>query len=572
MAGNREARTRITGDSRRLDSVLGTARKKFDRFGKAVKKDVGRSFRSLRQSLATIAGFAGVGGFTLAGQQVKDFETKLTRLQIAADQTPASMAKTRDQVRGLADSWGVASDDILSGLAKFVERTGDFDQGVASLEAMTKVSAATGSAMTDVAATAAALRDNLKIDGSDMERAFSILIEQGKAGSVELRDLSTLMAGLSPQFAQFAGGRGVEGMANIGAVMQALAKGFGTAEEASTGFRAMMGSVVKQAARFEEAGVKVFVENPRTGQKEARNFLDIMDDIAGSKLAKDPERLAKAFGREEALRAFIQYQDNRDLIRELTADLESAAALNKDATTFRDSGAGKFARAMERFKNVVAKVLTPERIEALGRAMGKLADAMGFLADHAGLALAVFAGAKFGPTFWVEMSKGTDRFAKALRGVNKVMGSLTAAVPTFFAGWEFGKLIDGATGLSDALAGIEAQNSSDMDPFERRVHRDTIRSFQHRGMSPEESVQTLMDAMRRDGVDERTIAQKINGLVIKDANNVPIVADFANGSTNIRRRDKGGGGLLDRIRQKVDVVVRVSDDRVTAEVQERRNP
>jgi hypothetical protein len=206
---------------------------------------------------------------------------------------------------------------------------------------------------------------------------------QGKKGSIELKDLAQEMASVAPSFAQFAGGTGVEGMTEMGAALQFIRQGFGGSAEAATGFRALMVSLNRNADKFQKAGVQMFDKDPATGELRLRKFRDLVMEIGDSPLARDPTKLTKAFGSDEAKRAFDQLWANRDALAGLVEESQNAKAVQQDLDRYMQSDAGKVKKAWEEAKNALAEAFTPERIQAFVAALVKAAEALGWVVDKA---------------------------------------------------------------------------------------------------------------------------------------------------------------------------------------------
>jgi hypothetical protein len=374
---SRRAQIELGLDPKGLDPGIADARSKLRGFEDAIRRDQKR--RRSKGAGAVIAG--AVGGFTASATnramdyaadvagEVIDIERALTRLQIATGRTPREMEGFRAKLAAISKESGIARVSLLEGTSAYVALTGDAAGAEAALATFARVANASGATMEDIAATGAALKDNLGIDPKDFEAGFGVLIEQGKAGAIELKELATLLSGLAPSFAQFKGGKGLGGMADLGASFQATRKGFGSAAEAATGVRALMVAINRSAGRFQAAGVKIFSKNPKTGKKELRGFLEIVDAIGRSKLAKDPTALTKAFGSDEAKRAYDQLILNRNLVRDLAAAGADGATVGRDAAAFLESDAGRLTKAMNALKESVAASLSPERIQAFASAL-----------------------------------------------------------------------------------------------------------------------------------------------------------------------------------------------------------
>jgi TP901 family phage tail tape measure protein len=356
----------IKADPKALEKALASSRKSLRAFGNSVKKIGGKIWGGGKSALGSIGSGIGISaGMGIAENinSIRDFERNLVRLQIAAGKTPAEMGKIRDSIMDVSKSTGIAAADILAGTQTYVDLTGDVEGATAAMTAFARISQASGSSVSDVATATAALRESMKLDPGDIEAAFSGLIMQGKAGAVSVKDFAGELASLAPQFAKF-GGSGLLGIADLGAAFQVARKGFGSASEAATGLQNLMTALSRNADKFEKAGVKIFDKDPKTGAKRFRGFVDILDGISNSKLAKDPTLLTKAFGSVEAQQAFDMLRSNREELEKIYAAGQDAGAVQRDLDAFLQSSAGRTDVAMNNLKIAIAEAFTPERIKA----------------------------------------------------------------------------------------------------------------------------------------------------------------------------------------------------------------
>lgn len=393
---NPRATVEITASSRKLGRGLKEARDEFSEFGRGIRRSIaGESLMSKAGGSAVgnmvASGAQAVGGFLV--DQFKEtlaFEDALTRLGITARKSPEYMRAFGNSVRQTSSATGVAASEILGGASAYVALTGDMDGASTAASQWARVAQATGSTVSDVAQSAAALKQNLKIDPADMEAAFSALAVQGKEGAIELRDLSQELAQIAPQWANFEGGSGLQGLKELGAAMQIVKRGFGgDAGETTTGLQSFLNSVRQHARQLKGAGVEVFTTDEK-GNKRLKNVLEIVDAIGDSKLMKNPTALGKALGRVEALRAFEQLHENRKELEQLVETASDANVINRDLGTYLDSAAGRQKVAWQQAKNEIAAAFTPERIELFTKAvtgavsaLAKVVSAIGAVLDGA---------------------------------------------------------------------------------------------------------------------------------------------------------------------------------------------
>lgn len=386
MASSPEARAILRADNSKLRRDLRKARRLFSRtFGRVASRIRGTLSKAL-SPLASPLGVAGAGaGIALAAKDVFGFERQLTRLGIQAGKTPRQLNEFRAAIDDISVRTGVARKELLGGAAAFVSLVGESGFSVKTLETFARVAQASGADMQDLAGVALSLQENLKIDPKDFEKAFSIILHAGKAGSVELKEMASLLTTIAPTFSKFGDNAefGTDALASMAAGLQFLRKEFGSASEATTGFSGLMVGLTKHAKEFEAAGVNIFDVGP-DGVKRYRDLSAIIDDIAASRLAKDPTLLTKAFGRDEARKAFDALSGYRQQWRALSAESLAANDVASDYTTFMESSSGRMDKAMSKIKVAIANAFTPEVIELFVSAATKGAELIERIAKSLG--------------------------------------------------------------------------------------------------------------------------------------------------------------------------------------------
>ncbi len=507
MPASRDLRVGVRGDSSKLSPDLRKARTKFKKFGKDTGRDLKNSFGKVKGVIRSAVGLGGVVGFAALGRDVLDFEKKLTRLGIQANKNGRQMAGFRDQVNNVSSATGQSRDALLGAAAEFVSLTGDLDGASESLSLFGEVSAATGADLLDVARTAAALQKNLDIKTvDDMRAAFSGMAAQGKAGAVELRNLALLLPGLAPQMVLFKE-KGIDALKSLGTNLQIVRKNFGTAEEAATGLRGLMTAIVKNSKRFEKGGVQIF-EKGADGVKRLRDFNDIMRDIGTSKLAKDPALLAKAFGRAEALRAFLAISGaSADEMERFTKAGNAATTIADDFNKFQKSSAGQIEKAWNDVKLTLLKLFTPGRVKDFSKAMERLVELVGFLVDNVeDLALA-FASLKLGALV-SGLASGGAAAAAAAKSLKKMAASAVLASAAF-VGFKIGTELDKLLGLSDKIV----ENLLSIESLNRKAKAPSFITRGDRGLNV---FGLPSNARKARGIDVGTIQQaKERGILTK---------------------------------------------------------
>lgn len=380
IAGERKAKISLGVDSRRLGPELAAAQSKLRNFKRTASKAMFGGPSAVANGIARIGvgamesiGASAVSALSAGAEEAVDFERSMTRFQIASGRSEQQINSFRMQLGAMSREFGLNRTQLLAGASSYVALTGDAAGATDGVRTFARVAVASGATMADVATAAAAFKTNLKINPADFEAAFSSLIAQGKAGSVELRDLASELSGIAPTFTQFKGASGIKGLVDLGAALQVVKTGTGTASEAATYLGALVTSLNRNARLFSSVKVGgsygLFQKDPKTGVSTLKDFRSIIDGIANSRLAKDPTLLTKAFGSDEARRAFQALSQNRDMLTQLQAEFSNTGVVAADSLKYLESPAGKIDRAMQEVKAAVAQAFTPERIKAFATAL-----------------------------------------------------------------------------------------------------------------------------------------------------------------------------------------------------------
>lgn len=366
--------------------------KQAERDAKRAKKELLSGTRSILggvgQGLEVALGFQTAGGIAGLADDVLGYEKALARLQITADATPEAMRMFSGQVEQASRDTGINRNEILSAAAAYVALTGQMDVARASTATWAKIAQATGSTVGDIAQTAAAMSQQMGIGPAEMEATFSALAQQGKAGAIELKDLAGVMAQIAPMWGQFKGGKGLEGVRELGAALQIVKRGFGgEAEQTVTGLQGLLVALQKNAGRFKAHGIRIF-DVDKSGKETMRGVFDIVDSIAKSDLVKHPDAMEKAFGRVEAYRAYLQLVQNRDALHKFVDDSRDAGLIQRDFNTYMESSSAKLEKSWNAVKLTVIDLFTPERIqkfadglESLVREIQPLIESLGHVLD-----------------------------------------------------------------------------------------------------------------------------------------------------------------------------------------------
>jgi hypothetical protein len=255
-------------------------------------------------SLAASATSAGVGGLLqLGGSAVRDRldnEDRALKLAIAGRQAGQAQIDHRalleDAERSARMVKGTKAGDILDAQSQFVSMTGDLGQARELGSTFALAGKATGSDPTNIAATAATLREKFKIkDAKEMREALGALVFQGKSGAFEMKDMARYATEMGAAGERFGLPSGSKGVKQLGTLAQLARMSTGSGAEASTGVQAMLRQLIAKSDDIQRVtGAKVFTDKSKTTTNDV--FETLVETISGAK--GNQQTLQKLFGDE----------------------------------------------------------------------------------------------------------------------------------------------------------------------------------------------------------------------------------------------------------------------------------
>lgn len=304
--------------------------------------------------LAPIA--AAYGGSRVIGIAT-DTETALVRLGITAGVSADKMKEIKREVQALAPSLGVAQGEIYKVAEALVAGGLSIPQSMAALPGVLKTAKASGTAMDEVAAAALAVMQNLKVGSNEIQTAFDYMVEGGKAGSFELKDMAREFPAMAAA-ADNVGMSGTNAVADLAAMAQIARKTSGSTSEAANNlvnfFDKLSAPITRK--KFAEFGVdvkKVF----KQAEKDGRSFVDAMIDEVQRLSKGDPFVISELFEDKQArsfLNAMITYRD--ELARTRAKVLGGAGAVEKDFRRVAETTSEAWARAGAAIENASEKL------------------------------------------------------------------------------------------------------------------------------------------------------------------------------------------------------------------------
>ena len=275
-------------------SLLGNVSTQSDMFAKSLNRLASTGRRSLlgvanianqmNSSLGTVfnrtTGILGSVGLAVSGKSIADLETRMTRLRLQAGVSKAEMAKLNKELFKISQQRdiNIAPDELISAIEKIVGKTGDLQFAVDNMQNLAYAISATGAAGEDVGAMGADLMEKFGIkDQQEIIKTLGLLVNQGKAGAFELRDLATQGERVTAAYAS-TGRQGREAVAEMGAMLQMTRKATGGPEQTATALEALIRNFNDPMKRkiLLDSGIRLMdPEDP----KRMRSVIEISKDI-----------------------------------------------------------------------------------------------------------------------------------------------------------------------------------------------------------------------------------------------------------------------------------------------------
>jgi len=453
---------------------------------RGIKSSLGGAAKMAGALVAPLAGLAAGAGLAMLAKDTMKFDKALTQLSIQGHVTAAGQADLREQIVDVATTTGIARDQVLQFTQGIVDATGDMQLGQDAMMAVAKAAQVTGADMQGLGTLVSDAFLKFGISGKDAESTLSTLIEQGEKGRYTLNEMAQTGA-RAMSVAGLAGMKGVEGMREMGAMMQIIRQGFGSAEEAATGFKVMVTKIYSSESKRKLEAMSVALRDPETGK--LRKFGDVFLDILRASKG-DAMVLSDLFG----TRGIMGVQNFRDImeknggsIEAVTAEIDkyrnvtgSAAALQGKFNRAAGTSAVTVEKVGEEFKKLIDEnLLTPDVLNALAESLGNLSTSTSFLTETA--------------SWWREKlglgkdkdegAKASQRRAEQYEKVGKVAGTVLGGPMGFLLGRKIGQwagerhvasvaragwggkeeIASRWAGLANIGAGAQTQTS--MDPF-----------------------------------------------------------------------------------------------------------
>jgi hypothetical protein len=193
-----------------------------------------------------------------AGKVAASYEDKLRDISITGEMTRSAEAQLGRAMRDAAVRFNQSADSVADGVAKLVAQGMRPELAEKYAGTLAKTSTATRADMGDLAGLVFTLETKFGIKGEkQMSDALNVLAKSGKLGQYELRDMVKGFPELGGAAASF-GSKGMDGVKEMGAMMQLMRAGAGTTGEADTNMRNWFSHMSANSTQthFEKVGIQ----------------------------------------------------------------------------------------------------------------------------------------------------------------------------------------------------------------------------------------------------------------------------------------------------------------------------
>lgn len=321
-----------------INSFSGKTRATFSRLGSSIS-----SFSD--RAITPMTGLLLGGSLTMAAKGVGDLSQSLMYYGMSAKKSDKDTAALRKSLHQMAIDTGVDADQILAGMSKIGEVTGDFDLGEKMGLNLAKASKASQASVEDLATVASAMNNSFSWGADQIQQAFNALIVQGDAGSYTLQALASEGKALLAAAKSF-GIKSTDQFSSFGAYLQVINADIKSEVETTTSVSTLFSELIVKQKELKKIGVSVF-----NADGSIKNFDIIMRDLMAA-TDGNIKKITPMFA-EGARKALIpimsEYKNGWKTLDTITTD-------GMKAITNTDELDKRFAKTADDFNTNIAKM------------------------------------------------------------------------------------------------------------------------------------------------------------------------------------------------------------------------
>lgn len=356
------------------------------RFSKTGQRQMGMLKRSVQvvgngidrlgnRYTALLTGAAGLG----TANYVIGLERRFTRLGIQADISAEKVDGLKKQIfeASRAPNIRVDPSEITAAIEAIVEKTGDLEFARNNIRNIGYAIQATGAQGAAIGEIMAEFQKMGIVIEKDVLTAIDTLNVQGKQGAFTLQNVAALGPRVVTAYTSM-GRTGIPAIKEMGAALQVIRQGTGSAEMAATAFEALMRTLgdADKVKMLQQGGIKIFdPEALKEGREVLRPINEIISEIIRRTGGK--KTLLSTVFDAEAMRAFnasaAEFQrtgtlESLDKFMNVQAD---GNATMKDSARAADDAAAAMDSLASAWKQFADANLT-QHIQSLADAIGSL--------------------------------------------------------------------------------------------------------------------------------------------------------------------------------------------------------
>ena len=243
------------------------------------------------------------GGVSIAGalDQERQAHQAATSLSVATNIPGGQQISSQDalnKAKGLAKEYNLSTADILEGQHQFIARGGaaatkQLDSVAPEMARIAKAEGVDPATLGE--AMGIALKQNSSLNGEQLIGLMRVLVSQGKAGSVELRQLAPNLARTIASAPLYAGNQ-LDNQIKLAALAQKATATAGGPEEAATDVNKFGASIIKHKKLFAAQGITT-----TNAQGELLPIEQLLKNIF-QKTGTNPSKIEKLFPDRGGLR------------------------------------------------------------------------------------------------------------------------------------------------------------------------------------------------------------------------------------------------------------------------------
>lgn len=310
----------------------------------------------------------GVAAAPVIGSVLKssEFNYQMQAIGNTADMDRGEIASLGKDIVEISREVGKSIEETQGAMGYLVAAGADVPVARDMLKSIGKAATGTSSEILDVAKAAFVLNDTLKVTPTQMQDALGKLVQAGKEGNFEFKDMAAELPTLGAGFVALKM-QGTEAVATMGAALQIARKGAATSGEAANNMSNFVNKILspetlKKAKKVFNVDLYKIVTN---AQKNGGNPIEAAIE-AVNKMTKggDQKLLGELFGDMQVQNFVRPMLQNLDEYKRIKGEVLKAGSdtLERDFASMSDTAKEKMSKAsgeLGRLANAFGTVLEP---------------------------------------------------------------------------------------------------------------------------------------------------------------------------------------------------------------------